>query len=113
MCLVLELFAPYPLAHYDSTAEEIIHQCDDKIDMFVLGAGTGGTMTGMSYKLKERCPNCEIVGVDPVGSNLALHESLNETDVNFFDVNFFVASRFSITSNQKFITKLLASYGYG
>ena len=33
-----------PLAHYDGTAEEIIRQCDGKIDMLVAGAGTGGTM---------------------------------------------------------------------
>lgn len=33
-----------PLAHYDGTAEEIIRQCDGKVDMLVAGAGTGGTM---------------------------------------------------------------------
>jgi cystathionine beta-synthase len=33
-----------PLAHYDGTAEEIIRQCDGKIDMLVAGVGTGGTM---------------------------------------------------------------------
>ena len=35
-----------PLAHYDTTAEEIIEQCGGKVDMVVLGAGTGGTVTG-------------------------------------------------------------------
>jgi hypothetical protein len=34
------------LAHYDTTAEEIIEQCGGKVDMVVLGAGTGGTVTG-------------------------------------------------------------------
>lgn len=81
-----------PLVHYDDTAEEIIQQCDGKIDMLVLGAGTGGSMTGISYKLHEQCPSCEIVGVDPVGSKLALPESLNETDVIFFEVSAFVTS---------------------
>ena len=35
-----------PLAHYDTTAEEIIEQCGGKVDMVVLGAGTGGTIAG-------------------------------------------------------------------
>lgn len=35
-----------PLAHYDVTAEEIIEQCDGKVDMLVVAAGTGGTMSG-------------------------------------------------------------------
>merc|ERR1719378_75316 len=43
-----------PLAHYDGTAEEILDACDGKVDMFVAGAGTGGTITGTARKLKER-----------------------------------------------------------
>lgn len=39
-----------PLAHYDTTAEEIIEQCGGKVDMVVLGAGTGGTVTGEQKK---------------------------------------------------------------
>ena len=35
-----------PLAHYDTTAEEIIEQCGGHVDMVVIGAGTGGTVTG-------------------------------------------------------------------
>ncbi|XP_063161360.1 cystathionine beta-synthase-like [Candoia aspera] len=66
-----------PLAHYDTTAEEILEQCDGKIDMFVAGAGTGGTITGVARKLKEKCPACRIVGVDPEGSIVALPSSLN------------------------------------
>ena len=41
-----------PLAHYDTTAEEILEQCDGKVDMIVLGAGTGGTVTGIGRKIK-------------------------------------------------------------
>ncbi|XP_034549109.1 cystathionine beta-synthase b [Notolabrus celidotus] len=59
-----------PLAHYDTTAEEILEQCDGKLDMFVAGAGTGGTLTGVARKLKEKCPNIKIVAVDPEGSIL-------------------------------------------
>lgn len=57
-----------PLAHYDTTAEEILEQCDGKIDMIVLGAGTGGTITGVGRKIKERCPNCKVIAVIPSGS---------------------------------------------
>ena len=60
-----------PLAHYDTTAEEIIAQCGGKVDMVVMGAGTGGTVTGIGRKIKEKCSNCIIVGVDPEGSVLA------------------------------------------
>lgn len=45
--------------------------------MIVVGAGTGGTITGIARKFKERCPECIIVGVDPHGSILAEPESLN------------------------------------
>jgi cystathionine beta-synthase len=59
------------------TAEEILEQCDNKVDAIVLTAGTGGTITGIARKLKERLPNVLVVGVDPKGSILALPESLN------------------------------------
>jgi len=75
-----------PLAHYDTTAEEIIAQCGGKVDMVVLGAGTGGTISGIGRKLKEKCPECLVVGVDPHGSILAEPENLNRTDVTYYDV---------------------------
>ncbi|KAF4316577.1 hypothetical protein BBO99_00008272 [Phytophthora kernoviae] len=67
-----------PLAHYDGTAEEILDQCDGKVDMVVLGVGTGGTISGVAKKLKEKCPDVIVVGVDPEGSILALPDSLND-----------------------------------
>uniref|UniRef100_A0A3Q2YNI9 Cystathionine beta-synthase n=1 Tax=Hippocampus comes TaxID=109280 RepID=A0A3Q2YNI9_HIPCM len=75
-----------PLAHYDTTAEEILEQCDGKLDMLVAGAGTGGTITGIARKLKERCPNIKIVCVDPLGSCLAEPEELNKTDKTQYEV---------------------------
>ncbi|KNC74639.1 cystathionine beta-synthase [Sphaeroforma arctica JP610] len=66
-----------PLAHYDTTAEEILEACGGKVDMLVAGAGTGGTITGIARRLKEVCPDVIIVGVDPVGSILAQPASLN------------------------------------
>ncbi|UJR15887.1 hypothetical protein I4U23_002812 [Adineta vaga] len=78
---------PYnPIAHYDTTAEEILEACNGKVDMVVAGAGTGGTLTGLSRKLKEKCPDCIIVGVDPEGSILAQPEPLNKSDVTFYEV---------------------------
>lgn len=75
-----------PLAHYDGTAEEILRQCGGKVDMVVLGAGTGGTITGVGRKIKEKLQDCIIVGADPEGSILACPESLNKTDVTFYEV---------------------------
>uniref|UniRef100_A0A9J8B1R5 Cystathionine beta-synthase n=1 Tax=Cyprinus carpio carpio TaxID=630221 RepID=A0A9J8B1R5_CYPCA len=75
-----------PLAHYDTTAEEILEQCDGKVDMLVAGAGTGGTITGVARKLKEKCPNIKIVAVDPEGSILAEPDELNRTDKTQYEV---------------------------
>lgn len=75
-----------PLAHYDGTAAEILEACDNKVDMLVSAAGTGGTITGIARKMKEMVPTCHIVGVDPFGSILAQPESMNETDVTGYQV---------------------------
>ena len=60
-----------PNAHYENTAQEILDDLGGKVDMVVVGAGTGGTITGIARKIKEKCPNAVIVGADPVGSILA------------------------------------------
>ncbi|MCC7011706.1 MAG: cystathionine beta-synthase [Planctomycetes bacterium] len=60
-----------PNAHYYGTAEEILEQTDGKLDMIVLTAGTGGTLSGVAKKLKEKVAGVKVVGVDPVGSILA------------------------------------------
>jgi cystathionine beta-synthase len=75
-----------PLAHYDGTAEEILDACDGQVDMVVCGAGTGGTICGIARKLKEACPKCLVIGVDPHGSLLAEPPELNQTDVTFYEV---------------------------
>jgi len=71
------------LAHYDLTAEEIWDQCDGKIDMVVISAGTGGTITGVARKLKELNPKILVVGVDPLGSILAEPSSLNTSTSSY------------------------------
>lgn len=59
------------MAHYEGTATEILNDLDNQVDMVIAGAGTGGTLTGLAKKIQPICPNCEIIGVDPVGSILA------------------------------------------
>ncbi|KAJ6637068.1 Cystathionine beta-synthase [Pseudolycoriella hygida] len=75
-----------PLAHYDGTGEEILRQCGGKVDMVVVGAGTGGTVSGIGRKIKEKCPDCKVISVDPEGSILAEPESLNKSDVSYYEI---------------------------
>ena len=76
-----------PAAHYYGTAEEIYAQCDGKLDVFVAGAGTGGTIAGTARRLKELLPNLIVVGIDPHGSILAQPETLNQEGIHSFQVN--------------------------
>ena len=57
-----------PEAHYLWTGPEIWKQTKGDFDVFVAGMGTGGTVSGCGKFLKEKMPNIQIVGVDPVGS---------------------------------------------
>ena len=55
-----------PLAHYETTAPEIIEDFPyDRIDVLVAGIGTGGTIVGVARRLKEKYPSIKIIGVEP------------------------------------------------
>ncbi|PGH16384.1 hypothetical protein AJ80_05234 [Polytolypa hystricis UAMH7299] len=58
------------LAHFRTTGPEIFTQCEGKLDAFVAGAGTGGTISGVTLFLKPRIPNMTVVLADPQGSGL-------------------------------------------
>ena len=60
-----------PLAHEEGTGQEILDQTDGRVDAIILTAGTGGTLTGVARRIREKLPSCMIVGVDPEGSILA------------------------------------------
>jgi cysteine synthase A len=57
-----------PAIHYATTAEEVWRDTDGKVDFFVGGVGTGGTISGAGRRLKELNPNIKIVAVEPAAS---------------------------------------------
>ena len=69
-----------PLAHYHTTAVEIVEQLGKKIDVFVSGIGSGGTLQGIASYILEQNPDCKIVAVEPknvsalLGDEPGLHQ---------------------------------------
>ena len=59
-----------PLAHYETTGPEIWADAEGRVDAFVAGVGTGGTITGVGRFLREKNPDVRIVAVEPAGSPL-------------------------------------------
>ncbi len=70
------------LAHYESTGPEIWEQTDGKITHFIVGVGTGGTISGIAKYLKEKNSNIKIWGIDSYGSVYKKYHETGEFDEN-------------------------------
>ena len=82
-----------PTAHYATTGREIWRDSEGRVDIFVAGVGTGGTLSGVGRYLKEQDPSCRIVGVEPASSPLLTEghagaHGLQGIGANFVPKNF-------------------------
>jgi len=75
------------LSHYESTAPEIIRQTAGTVNAFVAGIGTGGTLMGVSRRLKEFSPEIRIIGVEPeIGHSIQGLKNIRPPDLWEFEV---------------------------
>ncbi|KQO62429.1 cysteine synthase A [Curtobacterium sp. Leaf261] len=74
--------------HRRTTAQEILRDTDGKIDVFVAGVGTGGTITGVGQVLKERVPGVQIVAVEPADSPLLTKGTAGPHKIQGIGANF-------------------------
>lgn len=108
-------------AHYETTAVEILRDLDNKIDIFVSGIGTGGTISGVGKRLKETNNNMEIIGVEPESSPLLTQGKSGLHKIQGIGANFIpsildesIIDKIETVSNEEAIkyTRILANeYG--
>lgn len=77
-----------PMAHRKTTAEEIWHDTDGKVDVFVACVGTGGTVSGTGARLKELNPNIKIVAVEPMESQVLAGKAAAPHKIQGIGANF-------------------------
>lgn len=77
-----------PLSHYYGTAEEIIKQTENKIDIFIAGIGTGGTVSGIGARLKEVNKDIQIIGMEPISSPLLSQGKASSHRIQGIGANF-------------------------
>ena len=91
-----------PLAHYETTATEILEDFPyDRIDVLIAGIGTGGTLVGVTQRLKEKYPNIIVIGVEPPpGDSIQGLKCLSETQPPpFWDLSL-ITEKATVTSQQ-------------
>lgn len=77
-----------PKIHYKTTAEEIWNDTDGKVDIIVAGVGTGGTISGIAKKLKEKNPNIKAIAVEPYSSPVITQGKAGAHQIQGIGANF-------------------------
>ncbi len=98
-----------PLAHYETTGAEVINDFPyDKIDVLITGVGTGGTIIGISRRLKEKYPNIRVIGVEPpADDSIQGLKCLGEEVPPFWDLSLITERTFVTSQQTVVVTKQL------